>query len=98
MKLYIIPCTECFKKTDGITASGTLAIEGTNQLQADWAVRNQGTEEIYIEGWNILEQLRIKGGAINGNKLDVYMDSHIAALNAGRYKADIWIVEEEDVN
>lgn len=89
---YYCPCTKCCGKTDGITASGTLAIEGQT-VAADWDLLPPGTR-IYIEGIGF-RTVEDKGGAINGNKLDVYMDSHAAALEAGRHKADVWIVEDE---
>ncbi|NYB73891.1 3D domain-containing protein [Sedimentibacter hydroxybenzoicus DSM 7310] len=76
----------------GITASGTLATEGQT-IAADWDVFKVGTQ-IYIDGigYRVVED---KGGAIKGNRLDVYMDSHEAALEAGRHMADVWIVEGE---
>ena len=89
---YYCPCTKCCGKTDGITASGTLAIEGQT-VAADWAVLEPGTE-IYIEGIGY-RTVEDKGGAIQGNRIDVYMDSHAAALEAGRHMTDVWIVVEE---
>ncbi len=88
---YYCPCTACCGKTDGITASGTLAIEGQT-VAADWEVLAPGTE-IYIDGIGF-RTVEDKGGAINGNKLDVYMDSHIAALDAGRHMANVIVVED----
>jgi len=89
---YYCPCVKCCGKTDGITASGTLAIEGQT-VSADWDLFPPGTQ-IYIDGigYRVVED---KGGAIKGNRLDVYMDSHEAALEAGRHMADVWIVEGE---
>lgn len=89
---YYCSCTKCCGKTDGITASGTLAIEGQT-VAADWAVLEPGTE-IYIEGIGY-RTVEDKGGAIQGNRIDVYMDSHAAALEAGRHMTDVWIVVEE---
>ena len=91
---YYCPCTLCCGKTDGITASGTLAIEGQT-VAADWDVLPPGTK-IYIDGVGF-RTVEDKGGAIVGQSLDVFMDSHSAALEAGRHKADVWIVEDVDV-
>lgn len=90
---YYCPCAKCCGKTDGITASGTLAIEGQT-VSADWDLFPPGTQ-IYINGigYRVVED---KGGAIKGNRLDVYMDSHEAALEAGRHMADVWIVEVQN--
>lgn len=86
---YYCSCTECCGKTDGITASGTLAQEGIT-VAADWAMLPPGTE-IFIEGIGF-RTVEDKGGAIKGNRLDVFMDSHDAALEAGIGQAKVYII------
>jgi 3D (Asp-Asp-Asp) domain-containing protein len=88
---YYCSCTECCGKTDGITASGTFAQEGIT-VAADWTMLSPGTE-IFIEGIGF-RTVEDKGGAIKGNRLDVFMDSHAAALEAGIGQADVWVVED----
>lgn len=89
---YYCPCVKCCGKTDGITASGTLAQDGQT-VAADWDVLPPGTK-IFIEGVGF-RTVEDKGGAIKGNKLDVFMDSHSAALEAGVGQAKIYLIEED---
>lgn len=88
---YYCPCVECCGKTDGITASGTLATEGQT-IAADWDMLPVGTE-IYIDGIGY-RTVEDKGGAIKGKTLDIFVNSHTEALEFGRHKADVWIVKE----
>lgn len=92
---YYCPCTDCCGKTDGITASGTLAQEGIT-VAADWDILPLGSK-IYIEGIGY-RTVEDKGGAIVGQSLDVFVNSHTEALELGRHKADVWIVEDENAN
>lgn len=80
-------CEICCGKTDGITATGTVATEGRT-VAVDPEVIPYGSEiAVYYPdgrlGHYIAEDC---GGAIKGNRLDVYMDSHEAALAAGIIK------------
>lgn len=88
---YYCSCYKCCGKTDGITASGTLAQEGQT-VAADWNILKPGTR-IFIEGVGF-RTVEDNGGWIEGNKLDVYMDSHSAALDAGVVQAKVYIVED----
>lgn len=90
---YYCGCTECCGKTDGITASGTLAQEGIT-VAADWTMLPPGTK-IFIEGIGF-RTVEDKGGAIKGNRLDVFMDSHDAALEAGTGQAKVYIIGGND--
>lgn len=75
------PCeTCCGQWSGGPTASGVLPAEGRT-VAADWDVLPAGTE-IYIDGvgWRTVEDT---GSGITGDKLDLYMDSHEAALKFG---------------
>lgn len=67
----------------GITASGAKTKEGIT-IAADWRVLPKGTR-VYIDGVGerIVED---KGGAIKGNKIDVYFESEKEALKFGRKK------------
>lgn len=74
------PCKKCCDKNDGITASGVKAKEGIT-IAADWAVLPAGTEvEIQGIGTRIVQD---KGGAIRGNRIDIFFENHRDALNFG---------------
>lgn len=77
-------CEICCGKTDGITATGTVATEGRT-VAVDPQVIPYGSKiAVYYPdgslGHYVAEDC---GGAIKGKRLDVYMDSHEAALAAG---------------
>lgn len=73
-------CVKCCGKSDGITASGEKAREGVT-IAADWTVLPKGTEvEIEGLGSRIVQD---RGGAIRGNRIDVYFNSHNDALKFG---------------
>ena len=71
-------CSKCCGKTTGITASGTRATAGrTVAASSKFAF---GTK-LNIGG-NIYT-VEDRGGAIKGNRIDIYVDSHSAALQWG---------------
>ena len=75
-------CYKCCGKTNGITASGAKATEGVT-IAADSSFPF-GTK-LYIDGHEYTVQDR--GGAIKGNKIDIYFDSHARCLEFGvQYK------------
>ena len=75
---YYCACTKCCGKTDGITAWGTKATAGrTIATSSKYAF---GTK-LVINGQTYVVEDR--GGAIQGNKIDVYVDSHSEALKLG---------------
>lgn len=73
-------CAKCCGKTNGITASGVKAKSGvTIAAPSNYSF---GTK-IYLEGMGTYV-VQDRGGAIKGNKIDVYFDSHEEALRFGR--------------
>lgn len=71
-------CAKCCGKTNGITASGTKATAGrTIATSAQFAF---GTK-LDIGGYTYVVEDR--GGAIQGNRIDIYMNSHAEALAWG---------------
>ena len=83
------PCEKCCGQwSGGPTASGVMPEEGRT-VAADWDVLPAGTE-IYIEGvgWRTVEDT---GSGINGNKLDLYMDSHQDALEWGVQEVEVFV-------
>lgn len=73
-------CEKCCGKTDRITATGTHAVEGVT-IAVDPAVIPYGSL-VDIEGIGtfIAEDC---GGAIKGNKIDIYFERHEDALKFG---------------
>lgn len=68
------------RKRVGITASGTKARPGT--IAADTSVFPFGTV-MYVPGYGY-GRVEDRGGAIKGNKIDLYFKSHRQALQWGR--------------
>ena len=82
------PCVKCCGKSDGITASGEKAVEGIT-VAMDKSMPF-GTK-IYIDG--VGERIvQDRGGAIKGNRIDLYFDSHEKALEFGRQTKQVTIL------
>lgn len=86
-------CVECCGKTDGITASGVKATPGVTvavdpdviPLGADVLV-DYGDEEIhYYKADDV-------GGAIQGNRIDLCVETHEESLQLGQRTATVWWV------
>ena len=81
-------CAQCCGKTNGITASGTRATAGrTVAAPANFAF---GTKLDIGGNTYVVED---RGGAIQGNKIDIYMNSHADALRWGVRYLTVNIVE-----
>ena len=84
-------CVKCCGKSDCITATGTRATEGRT-IAADPRVIPYGTH-VRINGHEyIVEDC---GGAINGNRIDIYFESHADALQFGVQTITIEILQKE---
>ena len=82
------PCeTCCGQWSGGPTASGVLPEEGRT-VAADWDVLPAGTE-IYIDGigWRTVEDT---GGAIRGDTIDIFFESHEEAAAFGVQKVELY--------
>lgn len=91
-------CEKCCGKLPdnpayGITASGTNVTAGRTAA-ADWDVLPVGTK-IYIEGIGT-RTIEDKGGAIIGNHIDVYTESHEEARQNGKQMLEVY--RREDTN
>ena len=82
-------CSKCCGKSDGITASGTKATAG--RTIAAPSTFKFGTKLI-INGHEYTVEDR--GGAIKGNRIDIYFDSHQEALNFGVKYIEVFIEEK----
>lgn len=71
-------CMQCCGKTNGITASGTKAT--ANHTIAAPSTFKFGTK-VVING--VTYTVEDRGGAIQGNRIDIYMNSHSEALAWG---------------
>ena len=81
-------CAKCCGKTNGITASGTKATAG--RTVATSSQFSFGTQ-LDIGGYTYTVEDR--GGAIQGNRIDVYMNSHAEALAWGVRYLPVTVVE-----
>ena len=76
------PCKKCCKKDDGITASGVKAT--ANHTIAAPSKYSFGTK-IQLNGYGTFV-VEDRGGAIKGNRINRYFNTHQEALNWGRKK------------
>ncbi len=83
------PCALCCGKwSDGITASGKTA-QANHTIAVDPSVIPLGTK-VMIGGKTYYAE--DTGGAIKGNRIDIYFDSHRDALNFGKQMLDVYTV------
>lgn len=68
------------------TRSGTIPEEGRT-IAADWSVLPEGSEVIICGHPYIVEDT---GGAIKGNRIDIYFESHEEALEYGVQDVDLY--------
>ncbi|HEV2292984.1 MAG TPA: 3D domain-containing protein [Tepidisphaeraceae bacterium] len=89
------PCKKCCgPNAQGVTASGKRVSYNNGRFVAADRHLKFGTKLI-IPGYAGAEPVEVldRGGAIKGNKLDVYFDSHTEALKWGRQKLTVTVVE-----
>ena len=89
----------CGKKVNhpeyGITSSGYKVKENyTIAMDSKFPF---GTK-VFIEGFSSIFTVEDRGGAINGNRIDVYMKSHNDCINFGRQNRKVWILEWGEVS
>lgn len=87
------PCAKCCGEDDGITASGYIAQEGIT-IAADWDILPKETiVEIDTLGERMVQD---KGQAIKGNRIDIFMSNHQAAVDFGIKELRVRIKSERD--
>lgn len=76
----------------GLTATGTY-VTTDRTIAVDPKVIPYGSK-VYIEGygWRIAEDC---GGAVNGNHIDVAVETHAQALSMGTLKGGVWLLVEK---
>ena len=77
----------CGKWANGYTATGTKATEGRT-IAVDPDIIPYGTTVIIDDHEYIAEDC---GGAIKGNRIDVYVDSHSEAIQRGVIEKEVYI-------
>jgi len=91
------PCTKCCgEQAAGITASGKSVRHNNGRfVAADTRLLPFGTE-LSIPGYHGGQAVPVldRGGAIKGNRLDVYFPTHQQALNWGRQRLPVTVIEE----
>ena len=87
-------CVQCCGKADCITATGTRATEGRT-ITADPRVIPYGTHVLINRHEYIVEDC---GGTINGNRIDIYFESHADALQFGVQTVTVEILQKETNN
>lgn len=86
------PCMKCCGKTDGITATGTLAAEGRTIAVDPRVIPYGSIVTIYFaDGTNHTYTAEDCGGAIRENRIDVFFDDHQAALQFGVQSAYVYM-------
>ncbi|MCF7954583.1 MAG: 3D domain-containing protein [Phycisphaerae bacterium] len=84
------PCEKCCGEwADGVTSNGHVIEPGDCFVAAD--SRFPFGTEMLIEGYNASKPAKVfdRGGAIKGNKLDVFFHTHQAALEWGVRYIDV---------
>lgn len=87
------PCVICCGKTDKVTASGAIAT--SNHTIAADSRYSFGTKMIILGQVYTVED---RGGAIQGNHIDVYFDTHAEALQFGTKYADVYLYTGSDTS
>ena len=89
------PCRQCCGKTDGITASGkSVRTNGGKFVAADTRVLPMYTQ-LTIPGYANNKPVPVldRGGAIKGNRLDVFFPTHAQARQWGKQWVDVTVWE-----
>ena len=86
-------CEKCCGKSDGITASGTIATPGRTVAVDTTNIPYGTTVEIDGFGTYVAEDC---GGAIKGNRIDIFFADHEQAMNFGVQRARVRIVKGDN--
>ena len=84
------PCSKCCGKANGITASGTKVKEGRT-IAVDPKIIPLGSKVELNGKTYVAEDV---GGAIKGNSIDLYFNSHSEANNWGVKYKNVYLIKE----
>ena len=84
-------CAKCCGTETGETATGTQATAGRT-IAVDPEIIPLGSKVIINNKVYIAEDT---GGAIKGNRIDIYCESHQEALELGIKKVKVYLIKEE---
>lgn len=88
------PCSVCCGKSDGITATGTLAEEGRTIAVDPRVIPYGSSVTIYFaDGTSHTYTAEDCGGAIKEHRIDVFFDDHQAAREFGVQTAYVYVEE-----
>lgn len=89
------PCTRCCGKSDGITATGTLAAEGRT-IAVDPRVIPYGSHVLLIwpDGTQRTYIAEDCGSSVTGNRIDVFFTDHETARIFGVQSAMAYLIKE----
>ncbi len=85
---HYCPCYFCSGSWGANTATGTIPVPGRT-IAVDPSVIPLGSK-VEINGHVYVAE--DTGGAIRGNKIDIYVADHTTALNSGVYYADVYLL------
>jgi 3D (Asp-Asp-Asp) domain-containing protein len=78
---------------NGITANGEQTVVGITAA-ADWSILPQGSK-VYIESVGFRE-IQDVGGGVNGNHIDVLVETHQDAINLGTHNEGVWLLIKKE--
>lgn len=88
------PCSICCGKEDSITATGSLAAEGRTIAVDPSVIPYGSTVTIYFADGAMRTYIAEDcGGAIKGNRIDVFFNDHQSAQNFGIQTAYVYMEE-----
>lgn len=87
---FYCPCVICNGRSDGLTKSGTTAVEGRT-IAVDPNVIPLGSR-VYIEGYGVFIA-EDTGSAIKSKKIDVFLESHSRCFDNGIAYADVYLLD-----
>ncbi|MHB1418638.1 MAG: 3D domain-containing protein [Bacillota bacterium] len=85
-------CIKCTGKTDGITRTGTRA-QSQHTIAVDPNLIPLGAQ-VFIPSLGGIFTAEDTGGAIKGNRVDVYMNNHEDALQFGVQELVLYVLEK----
>ena len=84
-------CAKCCGRANGPTASGEMPVAGVTIATS--SAYDFGT---LLEIDNHVYTVQDRGGAIKGNKIDIFCSSHQQALQRGVFNTEVYLVKEKN--